>query len=287
MNSDLFSALDILSKDTNIDFNELINNTYASSITTNIKITVFDKINQTINLQKLTPLVNRLADQINIYNLLINEKVINCDKVNLWDQYNLVCINYLAEIGFQLSNRYRLELFDNLNNKHNSINDEYLSYLQKKIKLILKIKNEVTLFIKHTKNKVFIAFGHNLKIKQKVKKFLINLNYEPVILVDQASWGMTIIERFEYNSDVGFAIIIFTKDDLGNTKNGLDLNFRARQNVVMEYGFFCGKIGRNKVSILIEADIEIPSNLTGISVIPFDHRGKWRQLLKKELELGE
>ena len=42
-----------------------------------------------------------------------------------------------------------------------------------------------------------------------------------------------IIEKIEHYSNVGFAIVLYTPDDIGNIKIKADeLNGRARQNVV-------------------------------------------------------
>jgi len=42
------------------------------------------------------------------------------------------------------------------------------------------------------------------------------------------------------------------------------LNTRARQNVILELGYFVGKIGRNRVCCLHKGDLELPSDIHGI-----------------------
>jgi predicted nucleotide-binding protein len=44
---------------------------------------------------------------------------------------------------------------------------------------------------------------------------------------------------------------------------------RARQNVVMELGYFIGKLGRSKVCCLYKGDIELPSDMQGICYLHF------------------
>lgn len=63
--------------------------------------------------------------------------------------------------------------------------------------------------------KIFIVHGQDEKIKSEVEEFLISINLEPIILHKQADLGKTIIEKVEHYSDVGFAVIILTKDDFG------------------------------------------------------------------------
>lgn len=115
--------------------------------------------------------------------------------------------------------------------------------------------------------KVFIVHGHDDLTKTKTARFIEKLGYEAVILHEQASRGKTIIEKIEACTDVGFAIVLYAADDLGNAKedasNGL-LNNRARQNVVFEHGYLIAKLGRDKVVPLMTEKIEIPSDVSGI-----------------------
>jgi len=63
--------------------------------------------------------------------------------------------------------------------------------------------------------KVFIVHGQDEKIKSEVEEFLISIDLDPIILHKQADLGKTIIEKVEYYSDVGFAVIVLTNDDFG------------------------------------------------------------------------
>lgn len=40
---------------------------------------------------------------------------------------------------------------------------------------------------------------------------------------------------------------------------------RARQNVSLEYGWFWGRLGRKRVLLLIKGELELPSDLAGLS----------------------
>ena len=120
---------------------------------------------------------------------------------------------------------------------------------------------------KTNNNKVFIVHGRNDGVKEAVARVIKNLNLEPIILHEQPNMGRTIIEKFEANgSDVGFAIILLTADDLGRlkTEGEIDNKLRARQNVVFEMGYFMGLLSRSHVFILREDEIEEPSDLDGI-----------------------
>lgn len=63
--------------------------------------------------------------------------------------------------------------------------------------------------------RVFVVHGHDEALKSEVARFLISLELEPVILHEQSSQGRTIIEKIEANSDVSYAVVLMTPDDLG------------------------------------------------------------------------
>jgi predicted nucleotide-binding protein len=99
----------------------------------------------------------------------------------------------------------------------------------------------------------------------------------------QANAGKTIIEKFEFYANVGFAIVLLTGDDVGKVKTAEKDSPRARQNVIFEWGFFVGKWGRDRVCVLHEEDVEIPSDLHGVVYSSLDDRG-WQMDLAKELK---
>jgi len=104
-------------------------------------------------------------------------------------------------------------------------------------------------------------------------------------LHEQANEGKTIIEKFESHADVDFAIILLSPDDVGSSKeNEIELNPRARQNVIFEHGYFIGSLGRNRVVALYHGNIELPSDLQGVLYIPFDKENGWQLNLAKEMK---
>jgi predicted nucleotide-binding protein len=132
---------------------------------------------------------------------------------------------------------------------------------------------------------IFIIHGHDEGLKETVARFISIIGLNPIILHEQPNQGRTIIEKFEANSTSSYAIGLFTPDDLGGSvKAPENLQPRARQNVVFEFGFFIGKIGRENVAALYKKDIELPSDYSGVIYIPIDESGKWKFLLVKELK---
>jgi len=155
---------------------------------------------------------------------------------------------------------------------------------EKNIK-IAKGAKETSKSRKLSKDKVFIIHGHDEGTKEKIARFLEKIELKPIILHEKPNEGQTIIEKFEKHSlDVGFAIALLTSDDVGNSKiNKENLNYRARQNVILELGYFMGKLGRKRVCAMLGKDVEIPSDYSGILYIPLEEE-TWKYKLAKELK---
>ena len=135
------------------------------------------------------------------------------------------------------------------------------------------------------KSKVFIVHGHDEAAKEAAARFVENLGFKAIILHEQASSGQTIIEKVEANTNVGFAIVLYTPCDLGASKGEKDhLKPRARQNVVFEHGYLIGKIGRKNVSALVKGDVETPNDISGVVYIKMDEADSWKYAVGKEME---
>lgn len=134
-------------------------------------------------------------------------------------------------------------------------------------------------------NQVFLVHGHKKSILNESARFLEHLGLDVTILHEQPNSGRTIIEKFVDYSDVSFAIVLLTADDRGGLADApvKHLQLRARQNVILELGFFLGKLGRNRVCALYEKDVEIPSDYSGVLFTPLDESGAWKSALAREL----
>jgi predicted nucleotide-binding protein len=130
---------------------------------------------------------------------------------------------------------------------------------------------------------VLVVHGHNDEAKQAVARFIEQLDLHPVIVHEQPSRGRTIIEKFESCSNVGFAVVILTRDDVAGPNGAGDQSFRARQNVVFEMGYCIGKLGRNRVCALHEDGVELPSDMSGVVYVSYDSLGAWKLQLAKEI----
>jgi len=132
--------------------------------------------------------------------------------------------------------------------------------------------------------KVFVVHGHDVAAKESIARFLEKIGLTPVILHEQPNLGLTVIEKFEQFSNVAFAIVLLTDDDEGYPKNSEGKKQRrARQNVVLELGYFIGKLGRDRVCALYIDGVEIPSDYHGVLYLGLDKSGAWRTKLAQEL----
>jgi len=155
---------------------------------------------------------------------------------------------------------------------------------------------------------VFVVHGHDIQSVNELKKMLVEFGLNPIVLHEQPSGSRTIVEKLEKYSDVGYAFVILTPDDIGClnievskslqslvgtlqnlieaytvikhkgplkrvhgelSKVASSFKPRARQNVVLEFGYFIGFLGRDRVCCLYKGDVELPSDMHGIVYLPF------------------
>lgn len=120
-------------------------------------------------------------------------------------------------------------------------------------------------------NKIFIIHGHNEAKLRELKEILKGEKLNPVVLSEQPSQGMTIIEKFEtYAAECAYAFALFTPDDIVESETG-DTYFQARPNVIFELGWFYAHLGRSRVCILSQSSNKntIFSDLQGVMRIQF------------------
>ncbi len=219
-----------------------------------------------------------------------------------WDQYNIELLKRIADTEQYLNEYYQPVGFRSAGpTSFGGQKEEFLADVSDCINKLSSIKDRLLLIyeLNHLNKrkigepeiipgdgkKIFIVHGHDEEAKYSLARFLEKLGIEVIILHEQPNQGRTIIEKFEDYSDVGFAVVLLTPDDLGGPKNSPeDLLPRARQNVIFELGFMIGKLGRERVCALHKGEVEIPSDFSGVLWIRMDAGGAWQLKLARELK---
>ena len=135
-------------------------------------------------------------------------------------------------------------------------------------------------------NEVFIVHGHDNEAKVTVARFVENLGIKATILDEKVNEGRTIPQKFEEHAgEAGYAIVLLTPDDVGSSKDETDNpQPRARQNVILEFGYFWGRLGRKRLCVLYKEGVELPSDIRGIAYVPMDNFNGWQLKLGQEMQ---
>jgi predicted nucleotide-binding protein len=113
--------------------------------------------------------------------------------------------------------------------------------------------------------KVFIIHGHDEAKRRELESLLSKeFGLTPIVLSAQPNAGAnTIIEKFEhYASQCSFAFALFTPDD--QVTVGGEAILQARPNVIWELGWFCGRLNRSNVLLLLKEGTNVFSDFSGI-----------------------
>jgi len=134
---------------------------------------------------------------------------------------------------------------------------------------------------------VFLVHGHDIALRDSVARFLSRiLGREPVILAEQPNIGRTLMEKLDEHKGALYAVVLLTPDDEGRAKPDTGapalMKDRARQNVILELGFFIGAIGRKNVCVLYRSGVERPSDFEGVGYVGADDSG-WMLQLAREM----
>src|SRR5207248_6929906 len=103
-----------------------------------------------------------------------------------------------------------------------------------------------------TTDEVFVVHGHD-EVRHTVSELITGAGLQPVMLDGRPNRGRTIIEKLEDHANTSFAVVLLTPDDEGRKKGSRRLRPRARQNVILELGYFLARLGRQRVCALYVA----------------------------------
>jgi len=109
---------------------------------------------------------------------------------------------------------------------------------------------------------------------------LLRFGLAPIVLHRQPDEGLTVEEKFERHSDVSYACVLLTPDEVAHLVDAKDQRseYRPRPNVLYELAFFVGKLTRSRVCCIARKGVDIPSDLKGLVL-------KWVNKTADEIEL--
>ncbi len=132
---------------------------------------------------------------------------------------------------------------------------------------------------------VFLVHRRNPALRSEVARFLEKGGAKVVILNEHSTPGQSLLdELIKYSRGINFAVVLATADDEGHLKGPEQLRSRARQNVVLELGYFLGRLGKGKVAVLADTSIDHPSDYHGTIHIPLRGGDDWRVPLAKAIK---
>ncbi|WP_331373237.1 nucleotide-binding protein [Sinorhizobium chiapasense] len=177
----------------------------------------------------------------------------------------------------------KAQLLGNGKDQFENAKAHYLGALQAALEVLENdtfgelIKREVAVAPRDLTNKVFVVHGHDEAAKNELEILLRDMGLEPIVLHRQADGGRTIIEKFEDHADVGFAFILLTPDEIAyvvseeaKPDHERAKEFRARPNVIWEFGYFVGRLSRKRTCCLHRGKMTLPSDLSGLIYKPFE-----------------
>lgn len=145
---------------------------------------------------------------------------------------------------------------------------------------------------------VFVVYGHDEQTLGEVEAYLNEVGVKTVVLSRIEGAEQSLLQKFfKFSAEARFAIVILSADDYGASRLQFEadgvgeraLQFRARQNVILELGFFYGRLGWENVFVVYRKpdrpfpNFERPSDLDGVLFDAIDEKGKWRKSLRDRL----
>ena len=150
-----------------------------------------------------------------------------------------------------------------------------------------------------SEHSVFLVHGHDHAFREEVETHLDQLGIRPVVLSKVGGPSRSLFQKFETLArKARFAIVLLSADDFGASRSQYEhvdlggtktLKYRARENVILELGFFYGRLGWERVFVVAKPapevwpDFERPSDLAGIVFVEAATEYDWRFELTSSL----
>lgn len=149
-------------------------------------------------------------------------------------------------------------------------------YLRKQTTLPSQLASRVLRSLRDHRHKpnVFIVHGHNHTLLRELKDYVQNTLGlgEARVLMQKPSGITALLEKFRsHAAEIDIAFVLLTPDDSAAAKSKPSLrSTRARQNVILELGYFLSEARHSDCQVLLlNAGVdELPSDIAGL--VPID-----------------
>lgn len=97
--------------------------------------------------------------------------------------------------------------------------------------------------------------------------------FEPVVMRELLEGTESLATKWEsIGNRSAAAIAVVTPDDVGGLGSDTETAPRARQNVWLEIGWIWGRLGRGRLLLLVQGNVEFPSDLAGVEYVRFERQ---------------
>ncbi len=117
--------------------------------------------------------------------------------------------------------------------------------------------------------RVFVVHGHDSGLKTDLELFLKGVGLDPVVLHREPDQGATLLEKFEKHSDVGYAFVLLTPDEVAFTANQLSLPESERK---LEKRARLVKTLRHKIAGIVVRQVWTGPNVDTLGSVSLDGR---------------
>jgi predicted nucleotide-binding protein len=176
---------------------------------------------------------------------------------------------------------------DQINDYLTKISDTVL--LSRKTEVISMPSENAT--VVQDKPDIFFAYAAKRRdLVLEIARYIENENGVKTLLMDENTHsGRTLTEKFEeVTTQCRFGVFVLTADEqcIGTKDPKKQIHKCPRQNVILELGYFWGRLGRRGgIAILVEKGVDIPSDVLGMGVIWItSDLGKTKLELSREIK---
>ena len=128
---------------------------------------------------------------------------------------------------------------------------------------------------------IFLLYHPGCRLKTRARGFLEEIGLRPLELPSLDEPPLTIVERFEHYASEAYAVLLLSRQSAAHGVSG-PRRF-ADRNLLVQAGFLAGKLGRRRVAILVEDELEVPAQCSDLLCIPIDEIGIWKFALMRDL----